>query len=180
MTVDGARIADLPAWPGRFRARRTLCSMTAFALSNGEAILLIVAIAIPLGAISFMGAGNALGQIGKGAFAMDRELPQKDGSAPPIPAELRESEIRQMLQAKAYRQAERGEAPLDVDAELARILADEQAGSAGALRRDAQLVAEVRELVVASNARRLRMGREPLDVDAEVERQLRELESLGQ
>ena len=84
-----------------------------------------------------------------------------------------------MLQGKAYRQAERGEEPLDVEAELARLMAEDGSQS-GSLRRDAQLVAEVRDLVVASNARRLRMGREPLDVDAEVERQLRELESLGQ
>lgn len=178
--MDRARIADLRGSGPWLGAIRTLPGVTSFALSNGEAIILIVAIAIPLGAISFIGAGNALGQIGKGAFAIDREMPQKGASAPPIPAELRESEIRQMLQAKAYRQAERGEEPLDVDDELSRILADEQTGSGGSLRRDAQLVAEVRALVVASNARRLRMGREPLDVDAEVERQLRELESLGQ
>jgi hypothetical protein len=153
--------------------------MAHFALSNGDAIILILAIAIPLGAISFIGAGTAFKQIGKGAFAIEQELPQKRGSGGQIPAELRESEIRQMLQGKAYRQAERGEEPLDVDAELARLMAEDGSQS-GSLHRDAQLVAEVRELVIASNARRLRMGREPLDVDAEVERQLRELESLGQ
>lgn len=153
--------------------------MAQLALSSGEAILVIVAIAIPLGTISFIaGAGNAYRQIGKGAFAIEQELPQKAGGAP-IPPELRESEIRQMLEAKAYRQAERGERPLDVEAELERLLTEEQGGG-GSLRADGQLVAEVRELVVASNARRVRMGREPLDVEAEVERQLRELENLGQ
>ena len=154
--------------------------MVPFALSNGEAIILIVAVAIPLGAISFLGAGNAFKQIGKGGLSIEQEPKPKPGSAPnPIPPELRESEIRQMLEAKAYRQRSRGEEPLDVDAELARLLADEPGGG-GALRRDAELVAEVRTLVEASNARRLRMGREPLDVEAEVERQLTELESLGQ
>ena len=82
-----------------------------------------------------------------------------------------------MLEAKAYRQRARGDAPLDVEAELGRLLAEPQAGSAGV---DRGLVEEVRQLVVARNERRVRQGKEPLDVDEEVERQLRELENLGQ
>lgn len=154
--------------------------MASFAISNGDVILLILAVAIPVVALSFLGAGAAYKQIGKGAFAIEQELPQKGGAPTPLPPEVRESEIRQMLEAKAYRQAERGQEPLDVEAEVARLLTDEEAGAGGGLRRDAQLVAEIRELVLASNARRERMGREPLDVEAEVERQLRELENLGQ
>jgi hypothetical protein len=151
------------------------------ALSNGEAILLIVVVAIPVAAISFLGAGTAFKQIGKGPLSIEQEPPRKEpgvGMAP-ISPELREAEIRQFLEAKAYRQGQRGEEPLDVDAELERLLAEERA-PAGTLRADEELVAEVRQLVEASNARRIRMGREPLDVDAEVERQLTELESLGQ
>ncbi len=162
------------------RGLRTLRAVAALALSNGEAILLIVLIAIPLAALSFVGAGTAFRQIGKGPLSIEQELPQKGGGGPaPISAEQREAEIRQLLEAKAYRQGQRGEQPLDVDAELERLLASEAATRPG-LRADAQLVAEVRELVEASNARRIRMGREPLDVEAEVERQLAELESLGQ
>jgi hypothetical protein len=150
------------------------------ALSNGEAILLIVLIAIPVAALSFVGAGTAFRQIGKGPLSIEQELPQKGASGPaPISAEQREAEIRQFLEAKAYRQGQRGEQPLDVDAELDRLLTSETTAGPG-LRADAQLVSEVRELVEASNARRIRMGREPLDVEAEVERQLSELESLGQ
>ena len=154
--------------------------MALLALSNGEAIVIIVLVAIPLAAISFIGAGTAFKQIGKGPLSIEQEMPQR-GAGPPAPVspELREAEIRQLLEAKAYRQARRGEEPLDVEAELGRLLASERPASSG-LRADAQLVAEVRELVEASNARRLRMGREPLDVDDEVERQLAELESLGQ
>jgi hypothetical protein len=149
------------------------------ALTNGEAILLIVLVAIPAAALSFIGAGTAFKQIGKGPLSIEQEMPQKRGTpAPPISPEVREAEIRQLLEAKAYRQEVRGEPPLDVDAELARLLADEPARSG--LRADAELVAEVRDLVEASNARRIRMGREPLDVEAEVKRQLDELESLGQ
>ena len=149
------------------------------ALSNGEAILVIVLVAIPLAALSFIGAGAAFKQIGKGPLSIEQAMPQKGpGAAPPASPALREAEIRQLLEAKAYRQGRRGEEPLDVEAELERLLASERGGSG--LRADTQLVAEVRQLVEASNARRIRMGREPLDVDSEVERQLDELENLGQ
>ena len=154
--------------------------MVETALSNGEAILVIVLIAIPVAALSFLGAGAAFKQIGKGPLSIEQEMPQKHGGAPaPISAELREAEVRQLLEGKAYRQRQRGEPQLDVEAELQRLMADERPPGRG-LRADTQLVAEVRELVEASNARRIRMGREPLDVDAEVERQLDELENLGQ
>jgi hypothetical protein len=160
------------------RARGAYPGLVALtALSNGDVIVLIVALAIPVVALSFIGAGNAFKQIGKGAFAIDREPPPKGGGGAPISAEQRNSEIRQMLTAKAYRQAERGERPLDVEAELERILRAEAGPALGA---DPELVAEVRALVIASNERRARMGREPLDVEAEVARQLHELENLGQ
>jgi hypothetical protein len=93
-------------------------------------------------------------------------------------AEAREDEIRQLLQAKAYRQSARGEAPVDVEAELGRLLEEQPAGGAGG--DDPELREEVRQLVVARNERRRRQGKEPLDVDSEIERQLRELENLGQ
>jgi hypothetical protein len=150
-----------------------------FALSNGEAILVIVLVAIPIAALSFAGAGAAFRQIGKGPLSIDQDMPQKGAREAPTSPALREAEIRQFLEAKAYRQDQRGEEPLDVETELERLLATERGAGTG-LRADAQLVAEVRELVEASNARRIRMGRGPLDVDAEVERQLDELESLGQ
>jgi hypothetical protein len=82
-----------------------------------------------------------------------------------------------MLEAKAYRQRARGETGLDVEAELARLLAEGPAPAAGS---DPGLIEEVRQLVMARNERRMRQGKEPLDVDREVARQLRELENLGQ
>ena len=93
---------------------------------------------------------------------------------------MREDEIRQMLEAKAYRQSTRGEEPLDVDAEVGRLLAEQRAGPEAPASDDPALREEVRQLVVARNERRARQGKEPLDVEAEVERQLRELENLGQ
>jgi hypothetical protein len=150
-------------------------------LSTGEAILVIVGVALPIALVTFVaGAGNALRQIGKGQFAVEFEsdLPRPITDEPRArvgPA--REAEIRQMLEAKAYRQHARGETPVDVEAELGRLLEDQAAAAPGT---DAQLEQEVRQLVEARNERRMRQGKEPLDVDREVERQLRELESLGQ
>jgi hypothetical protein len=148
------------------------------ALSEGEAFLVIFAIAVPIAALAFFGAGAALKNVGKGRLSVqfEEDLDQKPIEAPATPS-VREAEIRQMVEAKAYRQTERGEEPLDVDAEVARLL-DE--GKATDLGSDPELVTEVRQLVIARNERRQRRGEEPLDVDAEVERQLRELENLGQ
>lgn len=152
----------------------------AISLSTGEVILIVVLAAIPVSLATFIiGAGNALRQIGKGQFAIEFENDPTQRPPEPGPTSrgARESEIRQMLEAKAYRQQARGETPLDVEAELTKLLAEGPGGDLGA---DPELVAEVRQLVVARNERRIRQGKEPLDVDQEVERQLRELENLGQ
>jgi hypothetical protein len=152
----------------------------AISLNTGEVILIVVLAAIPVSLATFIfGAGNALRQIGKGQFAIEFEndLAQRPPDPGPTSRRARESEIRQMLEAKAYRQKARGETPLDVEAELTKLLAE---GAGGDLEADPQLVAEVRQLVVARNERRIRQGKGPLDVDQEVERQLRELENLGQ
>jgi hypothetical protein len=151
------------------------------ALSNGDVILIVIFLAIPIGILAFViGAGRAYREIGRGQFGLDMERPppRSDGPAPQSQA-AREAEVRQLLEAKAYRQSARGEAPLDVDAELQRLLT-EPSPALGSLGEDRQLVEEVRQLVVARNERRMRQGKPALDVEAEVERQLRDLENLGQ
>ena len=153
----------------------------ALSLSTGDVILIIVFTTIPIALLTFvLGAKNALDQVGKGQFSVEYEsdLPSKitDSDAEAGPA-AREDEIRQLLEAKAYRQRTRGEKPVDVNAELNRLLTEAPAVPAGT---DRQLAAEVRQLFVARNERRARQGKEPLDVEQEVERQLRELENLGQ
>jgi hypothetical protein len=150
------------------------------ALTNGEVILIIALAAIPIAALTFaLGAGSALREIGKGKFAIEQEFPQRGSSAPPpTSGAVREAEIRQMVEAKAYRQRARGEEPVDVDAEVSRLLSDQQAGPAAG--EDPELRDEVRQLVIARNERRMRKGEEPLDIELEVDRQLRELENLGQ
>jgi hypothetical protein len=129
----------------------------------GTIIIIVAVVAVLLAAVSYWGSGRVYGSIGDSDLIMRRET----AAAAPDSAEARE-EIRQMLEAKSARRQARGEAPLDVDAELDALTRD-AAGDDPALRE------EVRQLVIARNERRMRKGQEPLDVDAEVERQLRSL-----
>jgi hypothetical protein len=112
-------------------------------------------------------------QIGQGGLS--RESDFQGPAAPPqgssAAAAEREQEVRQMVTARSERRVRRGEAPLDVDAEVARLLAPE-----APRERDAGLTEEVRQLVLARNERRARQGLDPLDVESEVERTLAELE----
>lgn len=149
--------------------------MTPLALSNGDVILAVVFVAFPIAAIAFLGAGAVYKEIGKGAFAMDHDLAPARGSGGSTSTQVQEAEIRQMLEAKAYRQAERGETPLDVDEEMRKLTMPTVN-----VKADPGLIEEVRQLVVARNERRLRQGKEPLDVESEIARQLRDLEGLGQ
>jgi hypothetical protein len=120
--------------------------------------------------IAWQGTSSIYEGIGKGAFSMDES--GRSAGPPPGSAAFQaeaDAEIRQMVEAKSARRVARGEAPLDVEAEIAALT---QAPSPG---RDDALRDEVRQLVVARNERRIRKGQEPLDVESEVERQLREL-----
>ena len=146
------------------------------AVSNGEVIIIVVLIAVPIATIAFAGAGAVYREIGKGMFAMDHENPRAGPSLESKAGRAaQQAEIRQMLQAKAYRQRERGEEPLDVDEEMRRIQTPKVD-----VRADPALVEEVRQLVLARNARRLRQGKEPLDVEEEIARQIRDLDGLGE
>jgi hypothetical protein len=98
---------------------------------------------------------------GAGAQALD---------SPAARAE-QEQEIRQMLRARNERLVRSGRPALDIDAELARLLAPEPSSEV----HEPALVEEVRQLVLARNERRVRQGREPLDVETEVARTLEEL-----
>lgn len=143
--------------------------------------MIVVFVTIPIALLTFiMGARKALDEVGKGQFAVEFEsdLPSKvtDSDADAGSA-ARDAEIRQLLEAKSYRQQARGKGPLDIDAELHRLQSERPDQPTGIDRR---LVEEVRQLVVARNERRVRQGKDPLDVEEEVARQLRELENLGQ
>jgi hypothetical protein len=146
----------------------------------GTVLIIVVLIALPVGALVFaMGAGGALRQIGKGPLAMEQDFPQSSGgSVHAVSAEVREEEIRQMIQARSDRGVAKGRKALNVDAEVEKLLASESGGPA--LGGDRALREEVRQLVVARNERRQRQGKKPLNIEEEIERQLSELENLGQ
>ena len=130
----------------------------------------VIGVGLVVGVLTFFSRGRLYDQIGRGGLSLD--TPDRPRAAPPpsSPAALRErdEEIRQMIQARNERRVRRGEAPLDVDDEVARLTAPTPSLDPG-------LEEEVRQLVVARNERRARAGEAPLDVEAEVERQLREL-----
>jgi hypothetical protein len=146
----------------------------------GTVLIIVVFVALPVGAIVFArGAGRSLSEIGKGQFAMEQDFPQSSGGAVhTVSAEVREEEIRQMIQARSDRGVAKGRKALDVDAEVEKLLASESGGPG--LAGDMALREEVRQLVVARNERRKRQGKKPLNVEREIDRQLRELENLGQ
>ena len=129
----------------------------------GTVLIAVSLLAVVVAVISYWGSGRIYTGLGRGDLELERDRPVAAASA----AEAQE-EIRQMLQAKSERRAARGEAPIDVDAEMASLMR-------GPSTADPALRDEVRQLVVARNERRLRQGKEPLDVETEVDRQLRDL-----
>ena len=118
-------------------------------------LFVVVGVAAVAAVWALVTSGGSYDQIGGGRMSLDRQV---------TPAE-REAEIRQMLEARNRRRAARGEAPLDVDAELRALTT----------HTDPELREEIRGLVEARNARRVARGEEPLDVEAEIDRRLREL-----
>jgi hypothetical protein len=128
----------------------------------GTVLIAVSLLAVVVAVISYWGSGRIYTGLGRGDLELERDRPVAAASA----AEAQE-EIRQMLQAKSERRAARGEAPIDIDAEMASLMR-------GPSTADPALRDEVRQLVVARNQRRLRQGKEPLDVETEVDRQLRD------
>src|SRR5215207_7805011 len=131
-------------------------------LQLGTVFIIVVLVALPLGALVFaMGAGNALQKIGKGDFALEQDFPQStQGPVHAVSAEVREEEIRQMIQARSDRGVAKGRKALDVDAEVKKLLAAESGGPG--LAGDRELREEIRQLVVARNERRKRQGKKEL------------------
>jgi hypothetical protein len=141
-----------------------------------------VVLSIVMSLIFLFSRGSVFDHIGDGGLTGERDAGPELPPAPPESTAGRaeqELEIRQMLTARSARMVGRGEAPLDVEAEVAALLESEPSGMPGKPGLDEKLRAEVRELVVARNERRMRGGREPLDVEAEVERQVADFIGLG-
>jgi hypothetical protein len=131
-------------------------------------VLWIVCIAGAIAAlVALASSRRTWDDFGKDGLLMDSEI--RGGGAQSSAAALqeRDEEIRQMLEARNARRIRRGEQPVDVEEELAKLTAPQI---------DPELRAEIRNLVIARNYRRTRAGKPPLDVDAEIER---EIEQLG-
>jgi hypothetical protein len=120
-------------------------------------LFVVVAVAAIAAVWALMTSSSSYEQIGSGGLIT---TPQETSTA----AE-RETEIRQMLEARNARRAARGESAHDIDAELRALTGTE----------DPELREEVRSMVEATNRRRIARGDEPLDVEAEIDRRLREL-----
>jgi hypothetical protein len=154
-------------------------------LEFSTVIWIVVLVVAPVAAVLFAGAFGLLDQLGRGDLAIEEPSPAPRGPAGPRPGgplarAEREAEIRQLVQARHDRQAGRGEQPVDVEAEVDRLMSlDPEEDPDGAPdepgRQDAALRLEVRQLVIARNERRAARGEPPLDVEAEVERQLSDL-----
>jgi len=117
-----------------------LLALLGTSVENGSVLIAITLAVLPIAAISFARSGQAWRSIGRGPYAIDPDLPPR--SVPrahqvfdPFGGELdshgqgdseatKEAEVRQMVEAKAYRHSRRGEAPLDVEAEVKRRMAD--------------------------------------------------------
>jgi hypothetical protein len=151
----------------------------AIGIQSGYVLAAITLFTLPIATVAFARSGPAWRGIGKGSFAIEQATPPPRGGqpAPGIDPAIQAAEARQMIEAKSYRRQRRGEAALDVETEVARLLDSTGAAAPGL---DERLRSEVRELVIARNERRMRAGEAPLDVEAEIERQLRDLIGLGQ
>jgi len=137
-----------------------------YVLVGAVAVMLVIAV------LSLV--GERYDHIGRGGLFEDGPPGGRGGGGgggavpPAVAAAEADEEVRQMMEARNARRRARGQAELDVDAEVARLT-----GATAAA--DPSLVAEVRQLVEMRNRRRVRKGQEPLDVEAEVARQLRDL-----
>ena len=130
-----------------------------------DVIWIVCGLGVLIALFTLIGNGKAWEEFGKRGLVMERDGQRGYSTSPAALAE-RDSEIRQMLEARNARRARRGEPPLDIDAELRRLTAPAV---------DDELRAEIRDLVIARNHRRARRGQAPLDVEAEVARQIAEL-----
>jgi hypothetical protein len=134
-------------------------------------VLFIVCGVAALAALALLiRSGKTWEEHGKRGLLLDRDLPRGPVHGSAAATAERDAEIRAMLEARNARRARRGESPVDVEQELARLT--------GAPQIDSALRAEIRDLVLARNHRRARAGKPPLDVDAEIEREIREFGQL--
>jgi hypothetical protein len=138
------------------------------------------AVYVVSGVLSMFSRPNLYEQIGQGGLTRESDERIRDDVLRERSRRLaaehadEEREVRQLLEARRDRLTRNGQAPLDVDAEIARL----QDVARRADPRSAELAEEVRQLTIARNERRLRQGLQPLDVETEIARALREYATI--
>jgi hypothetical protein len=135
----------------------------------GTVLWIVCALAMLAAVLALISQGKTWDEYGKNHLLMDTDLVKGAVAGSAAALLERDTEIRQLLEARNARRVRRGEAPIDVERELTRL-------TAPAI--DAGLRAEIRELVIARNHRRMRAGKPPLDVEAEIARQIDGLSEL--
>jgi hypothetical protein len=135
----------------------------------GPVLFIVCGISIFGALLALVSSGAVWKEFGRNRLILDRDLPGGPAAGSAAGLLERDTEIRQLLEARNARRLRRGEQPLDVEKELARLTAPQ---IDGALR------AEIRDLVIARNHRRARAGKPPLDVEAEIEREIAGLSGL--
>ena len=135
----------------------------------GPVLFIVCGVGIVAAFLALASSGAVWKEFGRNRLILDRDLP--GGPVPGSAAALleRDAEIRQLLEARNARRLRRGERPIDVEQELARLTAPHIDGA---------LHKEIRDLVIARNHRRARKGLPPLDVETEIEREIAGLSGL--
>jgi hypothetical protein len=136
----------------------------------GTVIIVVVILGAVIALVTGFGMGRLYDEIGHGGLSLNdgTDRPAREPATGAVAAQLREDEIRQLLEARNAVRVSRGKPPLDVQAEMA-ALTQKQPDV------DPELYEEVRVLVEMRNRRRVRKGEAPLDVEAEIQRQLRDV-----
>jgi hypothetical protein len=135
-----------------------------------ETVLWVVCALSALGALAALISGaKTWKDYGKGGLAMDADEPHGPAAGSAVAIQERDAEIRELLEARNARRVRRGQPPLEIERELARLTAPMV---------DPALRDEIRDLVIARNLRRVRRGKPPLEVEAEIEREIAGLTDL--
>jgi len=136
----------------------------------GTVLWVVCAIAAIVAVAALISSHKSWQDYGKDGLVLDSEMGHSPGRGTSAADWEREEEIRQMMEARNARRRRRGEEPLDVEKEIARLSPPPKL--------DPELQSEIRDLVKARNYRRVRAGKPPLDVEAEVQREVEKLRGL--
>jgi hypothetical protein len=135
----------------------------------GTVLWIVCGIGALAALIALISARKTWDDYGKDHLVMDADSSRRPSAGSTGTIQEREAEIRELIEARNALRARRGEPPIDIEQELARL-------TGPAI--DPALHQEIRDLVIARNLRRARAGKPLLDVDAEIEREIAGLRDL--